>query len=193
MEKYKIDGCTSTMSSLFLISLSLPKQPLNHPGMYAKFTVSSFATHLTTHSRVHTHSFEIAHSPPTSFNLMPQFFGYYFNVFAHRNGETFWIFSSSSSMCVECSHGVPVFSPFVVIFFCVCIQLLGVFFWRWIGNRSYVFVSSFRSPHSLSNRINFNPLPNNIYNKREIWMGMFFFRFAIIQEAYSFAICLSIE
>lgn len=87
---------------------------------------------------------------PSRLNLMPQFFGYYFNVFAHRNGETFWIFSSTH-MCGEMlARRRPGIFTACVTFFSYVYSTLGTFFGRWIGNRSYVFASSSPSPHSLT-------------------------------------------
>lgn len=157
MQKHKIDGCTSTMSSLFLVPSRPPPSPsisLLKPWNVCKI-YSFFLCH-TAHISPHTHAHSLAHSKLHThphFNLMPQFFGYYFNVFAHRNGETFWIFSSS--MCVEmlcmskCSHGVPVFLPFVcysIFCECVCVcvdSTLGTFF----GDESAI-VRTYLFPHS---------------------------------------------
>lgn len=95
MENHKIDGCTSAVSSLYLPHLrrnnhfstlecmqNLQFLPLPHTAH----------THISPHTHAHslTHSKLPTHTLPSPFQcLMPQFFGYYFNVFAHRNGETF--------------------------------------------------------------------------------------------------------
>lgn len=102
-EKHKIDGCLP----FFLLSSS-PKR-FNICKIYSFFIVRA----------VHTHFSEIA--PPYISRLFQ--FGYYFNVYVHRNGNI-WIFS----MCV---HMIFSYLP--------CMAVDGVYCWRWIGILGGVF------------------------------------------------------
>lgn len=151
MENHKIDGCTSTVSSLFHVPLPLPLQmplfPLNVCKIY-----SFFLCHISPHT--HAHSL-IRNCTLTPFTLMPQFFGYYFNVFAHRNGNILNIQQHVCSVdafyrnaCMASRY----FLLFVVVAF-FCTQLLGLFLA--MNRQSFVricfpILTFSSSPHSLS-------------------------------------------
>lgn len=150
MERHKIDGCTSTVSSLFLPHLCRNNHFSTLECMQNLQFLPLPHTHLTTHSRAFTYSFEIAHSHPPAWISCHSFLVIILMFLLTAMVKHFEY--SAAHTCVEkCSHGgVPAFSPLVVTFFPCVHSTLGTFFGRWIGNRSYVFASSSPSPHSLT-------------------------------------------
>lgn len=101
-EKHKIDGCLPFFSPLFIAKKVQYMQNLQ------------FLHCARTHTLVKLH-------PLTSH--VSSNFGYYFNVYVHRNGNI-WIFS----MCV---HMIFSYLP--------CMAVDGVYCWRWIGILGGVF------------------------------------------------------
>lgn len=160
MENHEIDGCTSTVSSLFL-PLLCRQQPLFHPGNVCKI-YSFFLCHISphtrahslTHSKLHTHTLSIAISCHSSLVIILMFL-----LTAMVKHFEY------SAACVWRRPGI--FTACCYAFFsCVCIQLLGRFFGA-MNRQSFVRICfiipfTFTAFNSLSNRINFNPLPNNI-------------------------------
>lgn len=148
METHKIDGCTSTVSSLFLphhcqnnhcstlpCMQNLQFLPLPHISPHTH-------AHPLAHSKLHTHP--LASVPCHSFLVIILMFLLTAMV---KHFEY-------SAACVErCLHGVPAFSPFVFTFFVCVHSALGTFFGHRIGYRSYVFASSSRTPHSLAHSV----------------------------------------